>query len=119
MGQVIPTAPTGAPERSQEDVACAIDGLVPLWLMRFEAQPLELARAYADSDSTVDVLAEQGDRLTAPGNFTGVEERVKRAQALSATARALALGALQPGGVTWRGMHWCAALHADCPNRRT
>jgi hypothetical protein len=95
----------------------ALEGLVPLYLIRFEAQPLELARAFAESDSAADILAESGDRLTAPGNFTGAEERDRRGEALSATARALALGALQPGGVTWSGRHWCTQPHPDCPNR--
>ena len=95
-----------------------LEGLVPLYLMRFEAQPLELARAYAESGPTADILAKSGDRLTAPGNFVGPEERTRRAQALSATARALALGALQPGGVTWSGRHWCTISHPDCRNAR-
>lgn len=96
----------------------ALDGLVPLYLLRFQAQPLELARAHAEADATAGVLAEQGDRLTAPGNFVGADERAKRGQALSAIARALALGALQDGGVTWAGRHWCTAVHPDCPNGR-
>lgn len=103
---------------AREDLMSILDGLLAVNLLRFRAQPLELARARAEADATADVLAEQGDRLTAPGNFSGAEERAKRGQALSAIARALALGALQDGGVTWAGRHWCTTTHPDCPNRR-
>lgn len=33
-------------------------------------------------------------------------------------ARSLAIGACQPGGVTWGGMHWCVWPHPCCPNPR-
>ena len=34
-------------------------------------------------------------------------------------ARGLAVLGCQPGGVTWRGLHWCAWPHPHCPNRRS
>lgn len=34
------------------------------------------------------------------------------------TARALAVAACQPGGVTFAGVHWCAYRHPWCPNTR-
>jgi hypothetical protein len=98
----------------------ALDGLVPLHLMRLD-QPGELARTYAAAtakDGLADVIAEAGDRLTAPGNFRDPEDRRTRGRLLTAMATCLALGARQPGGITWSGHHWCTALHADCPNAR-
>ena len=40
-------------------------------------------------------------------------------EVFSFLARGLAVLACQPGGVTWRGLHWCAWPHPHCPNRRT
>lgn len=103
-----------------ERLLLLLDGLVPLHLMRLD-RPGELARAHAQAiaeDGLADLIAEAGDRLTAPGNFRDPEDRNKRAQLLTAMATCLAIGARQPGGITWAGRHWCAARHADCPNAR-
>lgn len=97
-----------------------LDGLVPLHLMRL-ADPGELARAHREAAADggiADVIAHSGDRLTASGNFHGDGEHHTRGRLLSALARGLALGAMQPGGVTWAGAHWCAAPHDACPNTR-
>lgn len=52
----------------------------------------------------------------AAGNFRSTADRQTRSEVLTAMATCLALGALQPGGVTWSGRHWCTAPHADCPH---
>lgn len=62
-----------------------------------------------------DAITEAGDRLTAPGNFQNQTDRHARGQLLAAMATCLALGAEQPGGITWAGAHWCTAPHPDCP----
>jgi hypothetical protein len=50
----------------------------------------------------------QGDQLQYGGHASG------DAWAELVTGLA-ALAILTPGGVTWRGMHWCAAAHEGCP----
>ena len=107
-------------EEAHEQLLLVLDGLVPLHLMRL-SNPGELARAQREAaipGGPADVIAESGDRLTASGNFQGDGEHRTRGRLLSALARGLALGALQPGGVTWAGAHWCAAPHPACPNRQ-
>jgi hypothetical protein len=91
----------------------AIEGLIPLHLIRLaelsDGDRRRLAEQYADA------LGSAGDRLTAPGNF---DDRAERSRALTALAGALALGALQPGGITWAGRHWCSSPHVNCVNER-
>jgi hypothetical protein len=92
-----------------------IEGLVPLHLAHLTAlsdgDRKRLAEQYADQ------LAAAADRLTAPGNF---EDRRERGQALTALAGGIAAGALQPGGITWAGRHWCTRPHPNCtrPHRK-
>lgn len=94
-----------------------LDGMVELKLLCF-ADPAKLAAARAETGSLATTLAESGDRLTAPGNFGRDRDRHRiRSEALNAASTALALGALQPGGITWCGRHWCTAPHDDCPTR--
>jgi hypothetical protein len=105
---------------AQERLLLVLDGLVPLHLMRL-GEPGELARAQREASAdggTADVIAESGDRLTASGNFRGDGEHRTRGKVLAAMAQGLALGAMQPGGVTWAGAHWCTAAHDACPNAR-
>jgi hypothetical protein len=88
----------------------AIEGLIPLHLVQLadltDRARQRLAVQYADE------LAAGADRLTAPGNF---DDRRERAAALTALAGAIAIGALQPGGITWAGRHWCTRPHHGCP----
>lgn len=115
------TPPSGSPEAEAiERLLLVLDGLVSLHLMRL-GQPGELARAHAEAtaqDGLADVIAEAGDRLTAPGNFRDPEDRRTRGRLLTAMATCLAIGAMQPGGITWAGHHWCTAPHDECPNTR-
>ncbi|MEU9793803.1 hypothetical protein AB0E27_24780 [Streptomyces sparsogenes] len=92
-----------------------LDGLVHLHLARFAAHPTERARVLAETDNLADRTTETGDRLAAPGNFRNDSDQHARGQVLTAMATCLALGAEQPGGVSWSGAHWCTAPHPDCP----
>ncbi|MFF4479486.1 hypothetical protein ACFY1A_21040 [Streptomyces sp. NPDC001520] len=92
-----------------------LDGLVALVLVRFAKHPAERERALAETDNLADAIAETGDRLTASGNFRTPADRRARGELLAAMATCLALGAEQPGGITWAGAHWCTAPHPNCP----
>lgn len=87
-----------------------LDGLIPIHLARITSLSHDdrqhLATRYADD------IAAGADRLTAPGNFN---DRTERAQALTALAGGLAIGATMPGGITWAGHHWCTQPHDNCP----
>lgn len=95
-----------------DSLAAVLGGLVPLYIMRL-ARPSEMARAIESAADLADVLGPSGDRLTAPGNFKSRSDHVLRGDVLNAAAMTLALGAYQPGGVTWCGMHWCATPAQD------
>jgi hypothetical protein len=95
-----------------------LDGLVAVRLVRFATHPRAREDAIARRDESGDVIAEAGDRLTAPGNFQDAADRRTRSDLLNAMASALALGAEEPGGVTWCGAHWCTAPHPGCPSAR-
>lgn len=94
-----------------------LNGLVALRLAEF-TQPEAHAAAAARAAETADVIAEYGDRITAPGNFTDPADRRDRGRAFAAMATAIALGAHQPGGITWAGHHWCTTPHVNCVNER-
>jgi hypothetical protein len=91
-------------------LSTVLEGLIPLHLVQLaelsDRARQRLAVQYADE------LAAGADRLTAPGNFA---DRAERSRALTALAGAIAIGATQPGGVTWAGRHWCTQPHAGCP----
>lgn len=90
-----------------------LEGLIAVQAARIadlsEGDRKRLAEQYADA------LATGADRLTAPGNF---DDRRERSQALTALAGGIAIGAMQPGGVTWAGRHWCTRPHVNCVNER-
>lgn len=100
---------------AMERLLTVLDGLVPLHIARL-GRPDEMNRTHEEAQDLADRIAEAGDRLTAPGNFRNPEDRQTRSRLLSAMATCLALGAHQPGGITWTGAHWCAAPHPDCPH---
>lgn len=95
-------------------LADILHGLVPVHIARLTAASGHdrhvLAERYADG------IATGADRLTAPGNFA---DRRERSEALTALAGGLALGAMQTGGVTFAGHHWCTTRHPDCPTTLT
>lgn len=90
-----------------------LSGLIPLHLSRL-AGLSDRDRAHV-TEQYADEIAASGDRLTAPENF---DDRHERARALTALAGGLAIGAMQPGGVTWAGRHWCTTPHVNCVNGR-
>jgi hypothetical protein len=86
---------------------------VPLWIDRLRPLPWEERLQVRDG-----ALARLGASTDDPGKLTGIagladpDVRTKPGQvagAFNALAQALALGALQPGGVSFAGMHWEAA----------
>lgn len=87
-----------------------LDGLIALSLAEVAALSRDDRQRLACQSA--DELAAGADRLTAPGNF---DDRRERSRALTALARGIAIGAHQPGDVTWAGRHWCTAPHLDCP----
>jgi len=108
------------PDHQSETIArllLILDGLVPLHLMQLN-RPGELHRAHAEAGDLADRISEAGDRLTAPGNFRNPDDRRERSRVLNAMAVCLALGARQPGGITWAGAHWCTNPHPECPNAK-
>lgn len=113
-----------------------LDVSVPLLLFGARTDGGERLRAGAAEDAEIiacgyDVLvrADAGWRMRdtdpAPHQLTreqadaGVLARSYRpAELFNAVARGVAVGALQPGGVTLLGRHWCTIPHKGCPNGR-
>lgn len=110
VGDLLP----GVEAERMETLRTVLEGLVPLHILTL-SRPGALDRARAQAGDLADVVACGGDRLVAPGNFRGAEERKARGEALNAVATCLAVGAHNPGGVTWAGLHWCVAPHERCP----
>ena len=111
-----------------------VDATVPLLLFAARQDGGASLRARAQEDADIiacgyDVLLRpdaawrKGDRDPAPHQLTreqadaGVLARSYRpAELFNAVARAVAVGALQPGGVTLLGRHWCTSPHKGCAN---
>lgn len=85
-------------------LSVSLQAAVPLLIAEMrevsDEHRLQLARR------AVDVICEHGDDLQFGGKHC--------AAAFNAVARGLAAGAYQPGGITFLGLHWCAAGCA-CP----
>lgn len=107
---------TALPTEAPPSLLLILNGLVPLHLARFATHPGERTRAHVEAGDLADTIAAAGDRLTAPGNFQDKADRHTRGELLTAIATCLALGAEQPGGISWGGAHWCTAPHPGCPN---
>ncbi len=84
----------------------ALRDLVLLRLLTFHRSDHALYEARRTAPDLADLIAGGGDHLTAPGNFTHPEDIKLRKDVLNAVATTLALGALQPGGVEFAGLHW-------------
>jgi hypothetical protein len=114
-------------------LAC-LDTAVPLHLFKARSGGGAALRARAQEDAEIiacgyDVLVRadaswrKGDKDPAPHELTkeqadaGVFARSYRpAELFNAVARGVSVGALQPGGVTMLGRHWCVTPHEFCPN---
>lgn len=82
---------------------------VPMWIDRL--RPLTWEQRLARRDACLAVIGYGPDDLEAIACFvTGARAKPgQQAAAFNAVAEALALGALQPGGVTFAGMHFEAS----------
>lgn len=81
---------------------------VPLTIAEVADWTFEQRQAAAREASAM--VAHHGDHLLYGGRHT--------AETFNALARGLAVGAYQPGGVTFAGAHWCVHPHPGCPNGR-
>lgn len=85
------------------------------------AVPLEIAsvRNWSLEHRQI-AAAEAGDAISGHGDalMFGSGKRGETAGVFTQLARGLAIGACNPGGVTFAGMHWCAWSHPHCPNSR-
>jgi hypothetical protein len=102
-----PPQPRG--QESQEGFSIELGLLevaVPLWIERF--RPMAWEDRVKIRDECLDVIA--GDKglggIEALATGTRPKKAGKAAEAFNALAKALALGALQPGGVKFGGMHF-------------
>jgi hypothetical protein len=98
-------------------LATVLDGLVALRLLEHRDPAVLADRTAAVAPHLADQIAGYGDRITALGNFLDPEDRRDRSRVLAAMATCLAVGAAQPGGITWAGRHWCTADHLDCDRK--
>lgn len=124
----------GDREVSPDVLLACLDVAVPLHLFKARSDGGAALRAGAHEDADIiacgyDVLVRadsgwrKGDKDPAPHQLTkeqadaGVLARSYRpAELFNAVARGVAVGALQPGGVTLLGRHWCTDPHKGCPN---
>jgi hypothetical protein len=90
-------------ERQDSDpvLLAMLELAVPAWIDR--VRPLSWPERKARANACLAIIG-YGDNLESIACLTtGVKGG---AQAFNAVAEALAIGALQPGGVTWCGLHW-------------
>lgn len=102
------SALSGAHAGQLDALAITLQLAVPLqmWELRHCDDQQRVAMAAAAAD----VVASHGDDLQFGGRHC--------AEAFNALARGLAIGAHQPGGITFRGLHWCTSAHEGCPTIR-
>ncbi|GAB1646875.1 hypothetical protein [Krasilnikovia sp. MM14-A1259] len=86
----------------------ALEMAVPLHIGRL--RHVDAARRMAEAADAATVIGSHGDDLQYGGKHC--------ADAFNALARGLAIGAYQPGGITFAGMHWCTTIHEGCPQAR-
>jgi hypothetical protein len=114
-----------------------LETAVPMWAAAAAAWPPE--RRAREAHQARESLAHGADALFQPDRMPAgpVPERLSgpsvltisrkqaaagvraagfsQAEIFDVIAKALAISALLPGGVTWLGRHWCAAPHGTCP----
>nr|MDQ2876850.1 hypothetical protein [Actinomycetota bacterium] len=84
----------------------ALSAVVPLWIER--VRPMTDGQRQARAAELAGIIGSRGDVILYRGSKRG-----ETAAAFSALAEGLAIGALQPGGVTAFGQHWCTG-HQAC-----
>jgi hypothetical protein len=97
-----------------------LETAVPMWAVTVASWTAD--RRMRAAHDAAEVIAHGADVLfhtpprrpgtTAPRQTT---REYRPGEVFSAIAKALAIGAHQPGGVTFLGRHWCTAPHASCP----
>ena len=87
-------------------LSISLSAAVPLWIEKLRA--LEPEQRLARAGGLSDIIAAHGDIILYRGGKRG-----ESAKAFNALAEGLAIGAFQPGGVTFAGEHWCVN-HAEC-----
>jgi hypothetical protein len=80
-------------------IALALETAVPLWMIRLSLMRQAERLAIAQTDAGI--IADATEALT-PDTAMTIDQHV-----FSALARAVAFGALAPGGITMFGHHWC------------
>lgn len=93
-------------ENTRELMTATLQVAVPLWIEQL--RPLTPEQRLARAGELADIVAEHGDIILYRGSKKG-----ETAKAFNALAEGLAIGAYQPGGVTFMGEHFCTD-HALC-----
>jgi len=97
-----------------------LETAVPMWAVTVASWPT--GRRLREAHEAAEVISHGADVLfhapmrkpgaAAPGQMA---REYRPAEVCNAIAKALGIGAHQPGGVTWLGRHWCTAPHGTCP----
>jgi hypothetical protein len=93
-------------ENTRELMLSTLQIAVPMWIE--ELRHIEPEQRLARASGLADIIASQGDIILYRGGKKG-----ETAKAFNAMAEGLAIGAYQPGGVTFLGQHWCTD-HEAC-----
>lgn len=129
-GAVADMAPGQAAEARNSMLLTVLDGLVPIAQVAVSmwspCRREREAQAYADIISVASELFNGATPPTAhemkalpPPHLSALDQKSRNYQGreiLGALARALALGAAVPGGVSFAGRHWCERPHEGCPS---
>jgi hypothetical protein len=99
-------AGAGGVARADTTLTIALEAAVPLWIMQVAG--LTADERAARGRAAAQIVASHGDDILFRGARSG-----DSAAAFNALAQGLALGAFQPGGITFAGHHWCTD-HRAC-----
>jgi hypothetical protein len=81
----------------------ALAAAVPLWMHRLRDMCFEERQMLAVTDADIIASSDTVIEYKPPGKCD-----IRPAESLNTIARGIAIGALQPLGVTFAGRHWCA-----------
>lgn len=98
----------GIPTQQADVLAISLSAFVPLAIAEMRGWTDE--QRWQASRGLADTIGAKGDVLQYGGKGC--------AEVWGALTRGLAIGAYQPGGITFAGQHWCAA-GCDCPAAHT
>lgn len=98
---------------SEQDILRDVQGglafLVPITIAEFRPLTVEARMVRAGEDSSN--IAHNADQLIRGQ----ADRRSRKNSVLASVARAMAIGAFNPGGITFLGVHACDEPHEDCP----